>query len=35
MNTLTIYPRRITPRIAEALLDTPVVLLAGPRQGGE
>ena len=28
-------PRRIEPRIAEALLDTPVVLLAGPRQAGK
>jgi len=29
------YPRRIESRIAEALLDTPVVLLAGPRQAGK
>ncbi len=29
------YPRRIEPRIAEAMLDTPVVLLAGPRQAGK
>lgn len=35
MNALTIYPRRIAPRIAEAMLDTPVVLLAGPRQAGK
>ena len=28
-------PRRIEARIAEALLDTPVVLLAGPRQAGK
>ena len=30
-----IFPRRIESRIAEALLDTPVVLLAGPRQAGK
>lgn len=35
MNTLALFPRRIEPRIAEALLDTPVVLLAGPRQTGK
>lgn len=35
MNTLTHYPRRIEPRIADAMLDTPVVLLAGPRQAGK
>jgi len=29
------YPRWIAPRIAEALLDTPVVLLLGPRQAGK
>ena len=29
------YPRVIQPRIAEALSDTPVVLLAGPRQSGK
>ncbi len=31
----SIYPRRIEPHIAEALQDTPVVLLAGPRQSGK
>lgn len=31
----SIYPRRIEPHIAEALQDTPVVLLAGPRQAGK
>lgn len=31
----SLYPRRIEPRIAEAMLDTPVVLLAGPRQAGK
>ncbi len=35
MNTQSLYPRRIEPRIDEALLDTPVVLLAGPRQAGK
>lgn len=35
MNMASIFPRRIEPRIAEALLDTPVVLLAGPRQAGK
>lgn len=35
MNTPVLYPRRIEPRIAEAMLDTPVVLLAGPRQAGK
>ncbi len=35
MNTTALYPRTIEPRIAEALQDTPVVLLAGPRQAGK
>lgn len=35
MNTPALYPRRIEPRIAEAMLDTPVVLLTGPRQAGK
>lgn len=35
MNTPALYPRRIESRIAEALEDTPVVLLAGPRQAGK
>lgn len=35
MNSSPLYPRRIAPRIADALLDTPVVLLAGPRQAGK
>lgn len=30
-----LYLRWITPCIAEALLDTPAVLLAGPRQAGK
>jgi uncharacterized protein len=29
------YPRLIEPRVAEVLVDTPVVLLAGPRQAGK
>jgi predicted AAA+ superfamily ATPase len=32
MNTAALFPRWVEPRIAEAMLDTPVVLLAGPRQ---
>lgn len=35
MNVSSLYPRQIEPRLAEALLDTPVVLLAGPRQAGK
>jgi len=35
MNSPSLYPRWIEPRIDEALLDTPVVLLAGPRQAGK
>lgn len=35
MTRASLYPRRIEPRIAEAMLDTPVVLLAGPRQAGK
>ncbi len=35
MNVPSLYPRWIEPRIDEALLDTPVVLLAGPRQAGK
>lgn len=30
-----IYPRYIQSRIADALADTPVVLLSGPRQAGK
>ena len=32
---LTLYPRLIESRVAEALADTPVVLIAGPRQAGK
>ena len=35
MNITSLYPRLIEPHIAEALLDTPVLLLAGPRQAGK
>lgn len=31
----SLFPRWIAPRISEALSDTPVVLLAGPRQAGK
>ena len=30
-----LYPRRLRPRLDEALGDTPVVLLNGPRQSGK
>lgn len=35
MNTASLYPRRIQPRMAQAMADTPVVFLAGPRQAGK
>ncbi|MCG7866217.1 MAG: ATP-binding protein [Candidatus Thiodiazotropha taylori] len=35
MNTPSLYPRWVEPRINEALQDTPVVLIAGPRQAGK
>ncbi len=35
MNAPRLFTRRIEPRIAEAMADTPVVLLAGPRQAGK
>lgn len=34
-NTQSLYPRLIEARIAEAMADTPVVLVAGPRQAGK
>ncbi len=34
-NPTAVFPRFITPRVAEALADTRVVLLAGPRQSGK
>lgn len=33
--TPALYPRFLTPRIEEALADTPVVLIGGPRQSGK
>lgn len=35
MTESSLYPRQIGSRIAEAMQDTPVVLLAGPRQAGK
>jgi len=35
MQEQSFYPRKIGPRIADAMADTPVVLLAGPRQAGK
>jgi len=35
MRTSPLYPRRLESRIEEAMADTPVVLLAGPRQAGK
>ena len=35
LTSSTLYPRFIDTRVAEALSDTPVVLLAGPRQAGK
>ncbi len=35
MSTSLFYPRLIQPRVVEALTDTPVVLVAGPRQAGK
>ena len=36
MNAIApLYSRRIETRVAEALTDTPVVLIAGPRQAGK
>jgi predicted AAA+ superfamily ATPase len=35
MTTPDLYPRQIQPRIVEAMQDTPVILLAGPRQAGK
>jgi ABC-type phosphate/phosphonate transport system ATPase subunit len=32
---LSFYPRRAEARIAEAMADTPVVLVVGPRQAGK
>ena len=35
MSNHPFFPRLIASRVAEALSDTPVVLLAGPRQAGK
>ena len=35
MNATPLISRLMAPRIAEAMADTPVVLLAGPRQAGK
>ena len=35
VNLTSFYPRLIESRIREALADTPVVLVAGPRQAGK
>ncbi len=35
MNAPKLFTRRIEPRVAEAMADTPVVFLAGPRQAGK
>lgn len=35
MDVVRHFPRSLAPRIAEALQDTPVVLLSGPRQAGK
>ena len=35
MKKAPLYPRIIEPRIAESQQDTPVILLAGPRQAGK
>lgn len=35
MEKLKFYPRYILPRILEALQDSPVVLIQGPRQSGK
>jgi len=35
MNTTVMHPRFVRPRLVEALADTPVVLVHGPRQCGK
>lgn len=35
MNTPVTYSRMLQPRLTEALSDTPVVLIHGPRQCGK
>ena len=35
MTDAALYPRFLLPRLTEALVDTPVVLIHGPRQCGK
>jgi predicted AAA+ superfamily ATPase len=35
MDDRNIFPRLIEPRLAEAMADSPVVLIHGPRQSGK
>lgn len=35
VDAVTLYPRLIEARVSEALADTPVVLISGPRQAGK
>ena len=35
MNEPSLYPRFLLPRLTDALADTPVVLIHGPRQCGK
>ena len=35
MNDVPLYPRFLRPRVEEALADSPVVLIHGPRQCGK
>src|SRR5690606_29316343 len=35
MSALPLFPRYIEPRLTEALADSPVVLIHGPRQCGK
>ncbi len=35
MDNMNLYPRHILPRVLEALDDSPVVLIHGPRQSGK
>ena len=35
MNSQHFFARAIKPKVLEALQDTPIVLLAGPRQAGK
>lgn len=34
-NTISLYPRLLEPRVIEAMADTPVVFVVGPRQAGK